>query len=1064
MNIHGVSSGQMQLLPYIVCLSRLINTIEIMPLKKTDNDDLRFSSMMNAVIDARMDSQYFWADPDSLVGPIGGRFVNEGDAKHICDNIQNPSGYETHHPLLVVREGGLMYVAGGSHRMQAVCGVIPVDYVPCQIIDVSGISGTGERAFSISKDGPLLVAAVEATEPRSKRYSPLQDCLMMGDIRKSYVREEKRIRKKDKSSSKQLSRSLLDFYSDTSEGCIQAIEIQKRRETKLRAMRGLLKLYDVGEDVLNTLIRHEDHGLITVSERQILVVSSWKPERVLQSCEKAFAFCEKASEDGSNVQARAVFTTTNNPSISGKKRKEEVLESHKEDVHQPQNKKPRVELLDLDSDSSGDDREWTPDQETSHRIKKKKKNTEVVHFNITPDIEEFFSKTTKNETAGDAIRKAIGVVREKIANCDKAYDELNSLEHSHKREGIEVNCTDLTETVKDCSILESVLLMLQAQKWNWRGIHPKNRLEEVLKAANNCYKKLNNGEAISVKMRNGTKTIVEKIPENRTIRVVASKAEYQDILAHPNKLTSDGMIHVLLSVCVPQWKILHEGSVVMKSCVIGTSLFKTGHDVTEEEATDVIRRGGSEMMRSWMNARTLICIPCRDVHWSLCVMVRDSDEHGNVKALNSTSTTVYTLSSQQGNEKRNVRAIWKVLKHIESLSPWKDFKSGERKAIRGNEFPRTYSVAVPEQTALECGMRTIWHYCLICLVNPSFDEDECQVHELVKVAISQYPYDIFVEHVLKRLRRLNELKSEGVRHASPLMLSGIPTGRMEMIERSKGREEDEIVNSSEIDSPEKKTVEEETRPTKEVLRNKEHDEAEERKDTEIGNLPEAVTNHPESTGEETTRQYDVLGKKGSKDLKRIAEETPSDKKLVDIVEKDQAVLEGVAGKGNATPLLGDESNIVKVPLTETLHEKTDTAICLEKSLDDNEQSDEGSEEAKEKSVGNTSISEERGRGRSLRKESDLYTVGSIKDAKNTAMNVSPSLLWDGCKTHEVYMFCYQYCETVCKMEGRSSTDLGKAVEAALTLRWTPKRVSTCYQKATKSMTLLTGAEDIAKHL
>lgn len=152
-------------------------------------EDVRMQTLITAVDKASCQQRTKWADPDLLVGPIGGRFVNESDTLMICESIKNHSGYENHIPLLVVSQDGLLYVAGGRHRMQPVTGVIPVAHVPYQDIDLSDIFGLTQTMFSMERDGALVVAAVEATEPPSKTYSPLQDCLLIGDILRSFRRQ-----------------------------------------------------------------------------------------------------------------------------------------------------------------------------------------------------------------------------------------------------------------------------------------------------------------------------------------------------------------------------------------------------------------------------------------------------------------------------------------------------------------------------------------------------------------------------------------------------------------------------------------------------------------------------------------------------------------------------------------------------------------------------------------------------------------------------------------------------------------------------------------------------------
>lgn len=209
--------------------------------------------------------------------------MNETDTLMMCESIKNHSGYENHIPLLVVSQDGLLYVAGGSHCMQAVTGVIPVARVPYQEIDLSHISGLTQTMFSMERDGALVVAAVEATEPRSKTYSPLQDCLSIGDILRSFQRQYRIVQQLvgNRKVCTQISPGeILISYNEIALGCLLTIERQKNKSAKVRILSALLKLFQVGEDRLRNLIQLEDRSYVTVTDRQVITLAPWDKEEV----------------------------------------------------------------------------------------------------------------------------------------------------------------------------------------------------------------------------------------------------------------------------------------------------------------------------------------------------------------------------------------------------------------------------------------------------------------------------------------------------------------------------------------------------------------------------------------------------------------------------------------------------------------------------------------------------------------------------------------------------------------------------------------------------------------
>ena len=90
------------------------------------NDQLM--EIRKRVIAAR-NSETRYADPDMFVGPMAGRFVHKRNVLALCERIIHVHGFQDF-ALMVVEEACLKHVAGGSHRMQAVIGVIPVDLIP----------------------------------------------------------------------------------------------------------------------------------------------------------------------------------------------------------------------------------------------------------------------------------------------------------------------------------------------------------------------------------------------------------------------------------------------------------------------------------------------------------------------------------------------------------------------------------------------------------------------------------------------------------------------------------------------------------------------------------------------------------------------------------------------------------------------------------------------------------------------------------------------------------------------------------------------------------------------
>lgn len=248
----------------------------------TSTDDPIVSALVPVVMETRKNGNLMWADPDLFVGPIGGRFVTEMEACIACERIGSPFSFKTHHPILAFEHDGLLYVAGGSQTVQAVSGVIPIRLLSYKVISLKNLSVFTERSFNVHRDGGLLAAAVDATESRAVRYSPLQDTLLLGDlfemfkVQSIFGKNAVRLNMRRK-----LGSLLLDFYNRKDLGSIRSVENQRNREEKVTTILALLKLNNLPTENMRSLLFLEENGKVQVNDIQLKSISRWSCENII---------------------------------------------------------------------------------------------------------------------------------------------------------------------------------------------------------------------------------------------------------------------------------------------------------------------------------------------------------------------------------------------------------------------------------------------------------------------------------------------------------------------------------------------------------------------------------------------------------------------------------------------------------------------------------------------------------------------------------------------------------------------------------------------------------------
>lgn len=119
--------------------SQYSHIVAIYKLRMDSNGSSICSVIIERVIAAR-NGPMQWGDPDYFVGPISGRFVYEDNVVHLSRRIGNVFGFSESQFLLVMEENNLLYIVGGSHRLQVVAGIVPVRSIPYKVVNLRNLS------------------------------------------------------------------------------------------------------------------------------------------------------------------------------------------------------------------------------------------------------------------------------------------------------------------------------------------------------------------------------------------------------------------------------------------------------------------------------------------------------------------------------------------------------------------------------------------------------------------------------------------------------------------------------------------------------------------------------------------------------------------------------------------------------------------------------------------------------------------------------------------------------------------------------------------------------------
>ena len=208
------------------------------------------------VIKAR-NSNTRWGDPDYFVGPVSVRFVCENNVVHLARKIGNVFGFSESQYLLVMEENDLLYVVGGSHRLQVVVGVIPVKRIPYKVVNLHNLSENFK--VSVYEHSSFVVGSVQCSEPQSQKYSTIQDTVLFMDIlekSEQYYQEQSQLvaERNLNITLKNNAAFILAFYEENFRNMCAIVDRQNTRAKKLTVIHGLMKINELEGDVLRKLL------------------------------------------------------------------------------------------------------------------------------------------------------------------------------------------------------------------------------------------------------------------------------------------------------------------------------------------------------------------------------------------------------------------------------------------------------------------------------------------------------------------------------------------------------------------------------------------------------------------------------------------------------------------------------------------------------------------------------------------------------------------------------------------------------------------------------------------
>lgn len=144
-----------------------------------------------------------------------------------------------------------------------------------------------------------------------------------------------------------------------------------------------------------------------------------------------------------------------------------------------------------------------------------------------------------------------------------------------------------------------------------------------------------------------------------------------------------------------------------------------------------MRRAGKNVIERWFRAPGLFCTPCKKSHWTLCVLVRGDQGKVVDETVNllQSKFTIFTFCSMDGHGEDLATRFWNLLAVIDCIR-------GERKLDLKNlpALCKHVKVAVPRQSELQCGLRTLWHTCRVCISDFSSTRKVRYCQELRKSA------------------------------------------------------------------------------------------------------------------------------------------------------------------------------------------------------------------------------------------------------------------------------------------------------------------------------------------
>lgn len=225
-------------------------------------------------------------DPDMLVGPVAGRFVGKPTVQQLIHRIGTVLGFDDLFAVLIVIEDGLGYVVGGSHRLQAVVGCVPVSRIPTKVIDVSGIVLEDGNFVSMKTHGACVVSAVQATESHAKVYEVIEDVIVLMDILdlffKHYDRQTKLMEKKGISVKgyKRDAGGALQYYKQYWQNSVQVIDSCLGDDRRRRVMRGAIELHKAGRETVMKMFHHCMDKQMCLTAAQISNLATWTPSDI----------------------------------------------------------------------------------------------------------------------------------------------------------------------------------------------------------------------------------------------------------------------------------------------------------------------------------------------------------------------------------------------------------------------------------------------------------------------------------------------------------------------------------------------------------------------------------------------------------------------------------------------------------------------------------------------------------------------------------------------------------------------------------------------------------------